>query len=139
MRRLFGSILLLGFVLACSADLAPEDVIGSWRITDVYCAGCQVQDRSDLGKVIELGKSRVRDPLSGGGCERDIGYRRIGPPASESKELLGKVSRTWSTGKQVQFVAVTCGGLDLVTLAQLADGSLVYLMEGDISFLMAKQ
>jgi len=131
----------LAAMTAFSCAHEPSVLLGEWEVTDIYCRSCTMTDRSDLGRRIRLSASSVADPFAGGECPKEVGYRLMSLCASQRAELLKKLKPAWLLGKpdSVQWFAVTCGGLDFVVLTVLADESLAYIGDGEITYRLVKR
>jgi hypothetical protein len=139
MKRTLTFLAALCALLVCAAEGAGSPVVGAWQVADLYCAVCTTEDRSEVGMKIRFGPTSIDDPLSGG-CPAQVGYRALAPSPEAERGWRKRIAPRWLEGApaagKIEFVAATCRGLDVVLLARLSASKLVYLMEGEISFLL---
>lgn len=125
---------------ACQVNAFDVDaVLGKWTISEVYCGSCKSTDRTDIGTNITLLRDRVDNPLAGGGCPGITGYRVLPDGSTSRVAALRKLNSRWlARGKEAKAVSATCDNMDFMLFVVLADGSLVYVPEGEIVFRLGK-
>lgn len=134
------SVLL--FSIACRTDaFEPRSIFGYWQVADVYCSSCELVDRSNVGLVIHMAERSVTDPLAGGRCPGNVGYREVPPTTSLQKDTIKKINPNWMGDEKMRlrWVAVTCRDLDFMLLMILPDGTLGYVSEGEISYRLVRK
>lgn|GEM_PF-2955476 len=134
-------VVSLLFVACQSGAFEREALIGDWEVADVYCGSCKTVDRSDLGQVIHLAANSVNDPLAGGECPGNVGYREMAVNASLRNSTIRKIDPKWVQAKEnrIKWVSITCRDLDFILVMMLPDGSLGYVSEGEISYRLIRR
>lgn len=91
--------------------------------------------------MIHIAEDRVADPLAGGECPGNGGYREMRPAASLRTNMIKKLDPKWVQQKagRLKWIAITCRDLDFIVLVVLPDGALGYVSEGEIAYRLVKK
>ena len=88
-----------------AANLAVEDVLGAWQVSDVICSGCGDRRNEEKGTILRLQASRIDNPLSGD-CTDQPAYRLL--ETVSSKAFLKRIQPSWpAVGKQSRSLGKT--------------------------------
>jgi len=139
-------VALCTFIVGSSvhgANLAVEDVLGAWHVSDVICSQCQDRRNEEKGATVRLQTDRIENPLSGD-CTDTPAYGRL--ETVSSKTFLKQVKSSWpalgkqrkSLSKTVLYGFITCGGINYMQIAFLSKDTAWYPYEGGLVFVLRR-
>ncbi|HLJ15031.1 MAG TPA: hypothetical protein VKV15_11080 [Bryobacteraceae bacterium] len=138
------SLVTAAVLCACSAArLSTEQIYGSWRVAEVLCSGCAGPVLSLKGKLIEIGKEHVVNPV-GDDCEGTLNSQFI-KQINFRRALMG-VGRTWPTAVREALAAkpkilygfLTCNGVNYMQIALTSPDSAYYFEEDGVTLALAR-
>src|SRR5262245_45253503 len=126
-----------------AANLAVEDVLGAWQVSDVICSGCQDRRSEEKGTIVRLQADRIDNPLSED-CANAPAYSLL--EIVSSKVFLKRVQASWpalgkqrkSLGKTVLYGFITCAGINYMQIAFLSKETAWYPYEGGLVFVLRR-
>ncbi|MGD0509289.1 MAG: hypothetical protein ABSA27_15925 [Terriglobales bacterium] len=139
-RVLVVQLLLLG-TRSVGQQIDIQHLYGSWRVSDVLCADCGNRVPAEKGTTIQLGESKIVNPLSDN-CAEAPGYNLL--KKITARELLTGAGKSWPEAakqrlqkrQKVLYGFVTCGGGNYMQVAFLSVDEGFYFFEGNLVFLL---
>ncbi len=143
MKRTVAGLLLIAVSCASQRGLTAEQILGRWTVSGVECSDCGQRTADETGTVIDLGTTRIINPLYGN-CETRPGFDLL--ENLDSRAFLTGPAEQWPAGvrgaaskvKSLLYGFITCDGVNYAQVAFASPSKAYYVFEANMILILTR-